>query len=105
MLQLSQGEEKYKQTLHISGGQNHILDQMTPSEEHWLLDHCDEQRGRGNPHQHLTSNDMYPQQCMAINSSVCSHFLMFALITTTAFSRSIGKLRWQITFSIYAEAN
>ena len=29
---------------------------------------------------------------MAINSNVCSHFFTFALMTTRAFSRNVGKL-------------
>ena len=44
------------------------------------------QEGRSNPHRPLTSNDM------AINSSVCSHFFTFALMTTGAFSRNVGML-------------
>ena len=43
--------------------------------------------GRSNPHRLLTSNDVYPQQCMAINSNVCSHLFTFAMMTTGAFSR------------------
>ena len=27
----------------------------------WLLDHCDEEAGRSNPHRPLTSDDVYPQ--------------------------------------------
>ena len=50
------------------------------------------QGGTSNPHQPLTSNDVYPQQCMAINSNGCSHFLTFALMTTGAFSQNVGKL-------------
>ena len=44
------------------------------------------QEKRSNPHRPLTSNDM------AINSSVCSHFFTFALMTTGAFSRNVGML-------------
>ena len=40
----------------------------------------------------LTSNDMFPQLYMAINSSVCSHLFTFSLMTTGAFSRNVSKL-------------
>ena len=50
------------------------------------------QGGRRYPHWPLTSNDVYPQWCMAINRSVCSHFLNFALVMTEAFSRNVSKL-------------
>ena len=81
-----------KEALHI---------QMAPSEECFNWDGGLEvpscwtavmrsQGGRSTPHRPLTSNDVYPQQCMAIN--VCSHFFTFALTTTGAFSRNVGKL-------------
>ena len=50
------------------------------------------QGGRSNPHQPLTSNDVYPQQCRAINSNVSLHLFTFALMTTAAFSQNVGKL-------------
>ena len=43
----------------------------------WLLDRCDEEAGRSNPHRPLTSNDLYPRYCMAINSNIVSHFFHF----------------------------
>ena len=43
------------------------------------------QGGRRNPRRPLTFNDMYPQQCMVINSNVCLHFFTFTLMTTGAF--------------------
>ena len=49
--------------------------------------------------------------CMAINGNVCSHFITFALITTGAFSRNVGKLFSKLKLItdgllfIYAEAN
>ena len=45
-----------------------------------------------NPQWPLTSNDVYPQQCMAINNNVCLHLFTFALMTTGPFSQNIGKL-------------
>ena len=77
-----------KETLHI---------QMTPSEEHFNRDGGLEvpgcwttvmrrQGGMSNPHQPLTSNDMYPQYCMAIHSNVCLHLFTFTLMTTGTFS-------------------
>ena len=35
------------------------------------------QGGRSNPHQHLTSNDVYPRYYMTINSNIVSHFFHF----------------------------
>ena len=50
------------------------------------------QGGKTNPHQPVTSNDMYPQQHMARNSSVCLHLFTFALMTTGAVSPNVSKL-------------
>ena len=47
---------------------------------------------RSNLYRPLTSNDVYPQQCMAINRNVCPHFFTFTLMTTGAFSQNVGKL-------------
>ena len=58
----------------------------------WLLDRCYEEAGRSNPHRPLTSNDVYPQWCIAINSNICLHIFTFALMMTEAFSRNVGKL-------------
>ena len=60
-----------KEALHI---------QMTPSDERFNRDGGLEvpgcwiavmrrQGGRSNPHRPLTSNDLYPQKCVAINSN------------------------------------
>ena len=44
----------------------------------WLLDLCDEETGRKKQSSpSLTFNDVYPQQCMAINSNICLHFFHF----------------------------
>ena len=62
--------------------------QMTPVEERFNRDGGLEvpdcwtavmrrQGGRSNPHQPLTSNDVNPQYCMAINSNVDLHFFHF----------------------------
>ena len=50
------------------------------------------QGGTSNLHQPLTSNDVYLQMCMAINSSGCSHLFTFALMMIGAFSQSVCKL-------------
>ena len=36
----------------------------------WLLDHCDEEAGRSSFYRPLTSNNVYSQECMTVNSSV-----------------------------------
>ena len=95
MLDHGRGQELLvKEALHI---------QMTPSEEHFNWDGeldvpgcwiavMRRQEGETNPHQPVTSNVMYPQQCMATNSSVCLHLFTFTLMTTGTFSRNISKL-------------
>ena len=53
------------------------------------------QEGKSYLHHHLTFSDVYSQQCMAINSSVCSHFFTFVLMMTGAFSRNISRVTFQ----------
>ena len=56
-----------------------------------------------------SENDL--QRLFVLNSNVCSHFFTFALMTTGAFSRNVGKLFSDLKLVtdnllfIYTEAN
>ena len=53
--------------------------------------------GRSSPHWPFTSNDVYPQQCMAINSNIWSHFFHSHLKLEHEEWR-ISSKHWQVVF-------
>ena len=57
-------------------------------------------RGKSNHYWSLTSNDLYLQCCMAINS-VCAHFFTFALMTPRAFSKTVCIFFYKLTASSF----
>ena len=46
---------------HVDNTHEEVLHPRRRTGSPSLLDHCDEEAGRSNPHRHLTSNDVYPQ--------------------------------------------